>query len=124
MGNKKENHEALKHEFLERKKKMWLELREDCFRELGSEYSEQFSNPQDIEDLSVLDLIEDTGLKVAEVRIKELTQIQEALGKIEGGTYGLCDGCGAEIEKARLAILPHATHCVKCAAEKEEEVKP
>jgi len=41
-------------------------------------------------------------------------RIDEALGKIERGTYGECGRCGREIPKARLAALPHAMYCVEC----------
>ena len=41
-------------------------------------------------------------------------RIDEALGKIERGTYGECDRCGREIPKGRLDALPHAMYCVEC----------
>ena len=46
--------------------------------------------------------------------IRDLTdQIDRALGRIEEGTYGLCERCGKPIEKARLKVLPYATLCIK-----------
>lgn len=42
-------------------------------------------------------------------------QIKKALGRIEGGTYGVCEVCGDAIDKARLEAYPEATKCVKCA---------
>jgi len=54
-------------------------------------------------DLSVLD-------SWREVRGK----IDEALGKIQRGTYGECDRCGREISEARLNAVPHALFCVEC----------
>jgi len=41
-------------------------------------------------------------------------QIDEALGKIDRGTYGICDRCGREISEARLGANPHAIYCVDC----------
>jgi len=45
---------------------------------------------------------------------KLLAQIEEALGKIENGTYGMCDRCGKPIDPDRLKILPHANYCMEC----------
>ena len=39
-----------------------------------------------------------------------------ALEKIEEGTYGTCDSCGAEIPAGRLRIAPESALCVSCAA--------
>lgn len=40
--------------------------------------------------------------------------IDRALGKIESGTYGICDRCGTGIGKERLKALPYATFCIEC----------
>jgi DnaK suppressor protein len=40
--------------------------------------------------------------------------IDHALAKIEAGTYGLCEGCGQPIPRARLKALPQARMCVSC----------
>src|SRR5207249_8494669 len=42
-----------------------------------------------------------------------MERIDKALGKIEDGTYGLCDRCGKPIEKPRLKALPYANLCIK-----------
>ena len=44
---------------------------------------------------------------------KELKKIEEALGRIEAGTYGHCSVCGATIETDRLNIEPQAPTCVE-----------
>ncbi|MCC6445437.1 MAG: TraR/DksA C4-type zinc finger protein [Armatimonadetes bacterium] len=43
-----------------------------------------------------------------------LSQVNQALQKIEDGTYGSCDRCGAAIPVERLDILPYATFCIRC----------
>jgi RNA polymerase-binding transcription factor DksA len=63
-------------------------------------------------DLEVLATNE--GLEVA--HIHEAEQIMAALARIEAGDYGVCSNCGADIAPARLAALPTATRCIKCAA--------
>ena len=42
-----------------------------------------------------------------------MERIDKALGKIQEGTYGLCDRCGKPIEKLRLKALPYANLCIK-----------
>ena len=49
----------------------------------------------------------------------ELTQVEAAWSKIQSGTYGYCDRCGAEIPAERLEILPFAIYCLRCADEME-----
>ena len=44
-----------------------------------------------------------------------LADVDRALAKIEEGTYGTCDRCGAPIPEERLAAIPWATLCVGCA---------
>ena len=51
-----------------------------------------------------------------ENNVRDLIQkIDRALGKIERGTYGICDVCGRPIEKARVKALPYVDLCIKDA---------
>lgn len=59
------------------------------------------------EDLGLLD-----ALTVSETR--ELKDIDEALTKIEDGTYGTCENCGEPIDPKRLEVMPHAHLCIAC----------
>lgn len=43
-----------------------------------------------------------------------LEQIDEALRKIDDGTYGQCDRCGGAINPQRLKAIPYATLCIDC----------
>ncbi|MCI1018654.1 TraR/DksA C4-type zinc finger protein [Microbacterium sp. C5A9] len=56
-----------------------------------------------------------TGL--AEAAATELRQVDEAIARLEAGTYGVCAHCGRPIATARLEVRPFATHCVACAEE-------
>jgi RNA polymerase-binding protein DksA len=44
-----------------------------------------------------------------------VSQINSALHRMETGEYGICTECGAEISEGRLAIVPYAALCIKCA---------
>lgn len=47
---------------------------------------------------------------------QEIAAVEHALGKIEKGTYGICDNCGEPINLERLEALPQANLCMKCKA--------
>ena len=49
---------------------------------------------------------------------KFLNYLDDALKRIEVGTYGFCTECGTLIDKARLEAVPHAQQCVKCKMKK------
>jgi DnaK suppressor protein len=44
-----------------------------------------------------------------------LAKIDRALGRIDDGSYGICDRCGKPIEKARIKALPYVDLCIKDA---------
>jgi YteA family regulatory protein len=43
-----------------------------------------------------------------------IEKADDALKKIEEGTYGICEVCGKEIDLNRLEFLPYAQHCIDC----------
>lgn len=51
---------------------------------------------------------------------KLLAEIEEALARIENGTYGICEGNNEPIPKARLKAIPWARYCVACASLSEK----
>jgi DnaK suppressor protein len=53
------------------------------------------------------------GLMDSERKI--LSEIDEALNRIENGTYGICQGRGEQIPRERLKAIPWARYCVGCA---------
>lgn len=48
-----------------------------------------------------------------------LKAIDRAAERLQEGTYGSCEGCGAPIGAERLAVLPWATLCLACERERE-----
>lgn len=47
--------------------------------------------------------------------VARLESVDDALGRIDDGTYGTCTVCGAQIAPGRLEARPTATTCVTCA---------
>ena len=50
-----------------------------------------------------------------------LAEVQQALVRIDNGTYGTCTNCGQPIPEKRLEALPWATLCVVCEPEPGSE---
>ncbi len=48
-----------------------------------------------------------------------LTSVRNALGRMEAGTYGVCEKCGASIDTGRLKAMPTATLCITCKEAEE-----
>ena len=53
-------------------------------------------------------------LKLKQTDAKILRAIEEALGRIDRGTYGVCRDCGEPIAEARLRAIPWARVCITC----------
>ena len=64
---------------------------------------------------------EDAAVAVQELDIDWTTkkQARAALDRLKAGKYGMCESCERAIPKDRLAALPWATRCVRCAALRE-----
>lgn len=60
----------------------------------------------------------DTQLLDAESR--ELALIDEAIGRVHNGNYGICGSCGKSIPLSRLQAVPYAAHCIDCQREEEQ----
>jgi DnaK suppressor protein len=75
---------------------------------------------QEFEDVAVdfLEIEKEQSLLVNEQAL--LSEVEEALKRIENGTYGRCIDCGQPIPEKRLEALPWAARCVKDEARLEE----
>lgn len=49
---------------------------------------------------------------------ESLHDLDDALAKLDAGTYGQCERCGAAIGEARLEAMPAARLCIACASAK------
>jgi len=52
-----------------------------------------------------------------------LKKIDEAIGRIDDGTYGVCESCGEQIGIKRLEARPVTTLCIECKTQQEEDEK-
>jgi len=56
--------------------------------------------------------------EILEARIQDL---EDALERMDEGTYGVCEECGQPIPWERLEVMPEARRCVRCQTASEEE---
>ncbi|MEV4343791.1 TraR/DksA C4-type zinc finger protein [Actinoplanes sp. NPDC049596] len=46
---------------------------------------------------------------------ERIAEVDEALARVDAGTYGTCERCGRPIGEERLAARPSARYCISCA---------
>jgi DnaK suppressor protein len=114
----------LREILLETKRKLWYELRSELFQESAEGMQSQFELALDPAERGLIDLLEDTGLQIADIRRQELTALDEATGRLEQGTYGVCEECGKDIPQSRLRVMPFARYCVDDQKKEEGPSRP
>jgi DnaK suppressor protein len=77
----------------------------------------------DAVETSEADIQEDIELALIQMKAETLQRINEALERLEEGTYGFCNECGEEIAPQRLRALPFAIRCKDCEEARELAVK-
>jgi RNA polymerase-binding transcription factor len=70
-------------------------------------------SPDDME-FAVQTVEQDVNVTTASVRSRMLKQIDYALERVAGGTYGECQACGEQISPNRLKAVPWAECCLTC----------
>ena len=80
--------------------------------------------PLHLADLGSDNYDQEFTLGLIENEQETLDEIQQALVRLEVGTFGRCGGCGKPIAKARLQALPYARYCIECARAAEGSGAP
>lgn len=101
----------------------------DILRQLGAKVERMEESVLLSDDGASLDESEEFGsegyardfqLGLIENEDEILQSVQEALDRIDAGTYGTCDACDALIPERRLQVVPYTKFCVKCQSASEE----
>jgi len=77
----------------------------------------------DVCDIATSDRERELTLRLSERGREKLKEIEEALERIEDGSFGTCEQCEAKIPKGRLKVMPFSTTCVACKAKQEKQRK-
>jgi RNA polymerase-binding transcription factor len=65
-----------------------------------------------------------TDIGVGESLERGLERTERALAKLDEGTYGVCDACGAAITRGRLKAMPDGVLCLECSASERRMRSP
>lgn len=97
-------------------------LRGAALRKTGGEESGSLSNaPLHLADLGSDSFEQEVAVGLLQNEQQTLGAISEALDRIDNGTFGVCEGCGASIPEERLTAVPFASRCVPCTEQVEKE---
>jgi DnaK suppressor protein len=115
---------ALRKEKLIQFKKQLIDRRETLAREVQAATAEMIDDETTYAD--AVDQASAETDKSITVQMKNrdrtiLAQINEALRRIEDGSFGVCDSCGEEIAEARMRVNPATVMCIDCQTEIEAE---
>ena len=77
------------------------------------------SVPLHMADLGTENYEQEFTLGLIENEQGTLGMINEALERMEHGTFGQCAECGEAISRPRLQAIPYARHCIRCARKLE-----
>jgi DnaK suppressor protein len=88
-------------------------------RELGGGSGNLSNAPLHMADLGTDNYDQEFTLGLIENEQGTLEQVNEALDRMESGTFGLCVECDEPISKPRLEAIPYAPYCIRCARKLE-----
>lgn len=111
--------EALRRILVERRQAVMKEIEGQIGERISDEVQRRIDSAPDVGDQALLDSERGRDISIMEMRNRVRQQIDEALARLEEGTYGFCSDCGVEISEKRLLAVPFARRCVACQ-EKEE----
>jgi len=109
-----------KDKLLRQKEEAWDEIIDDLKHHASEEYQDFIHMARDQGDYALAELKESTVFSIIELKYQELEKIEQALTRIESGTYGRCINCGGWIGRARLEVMPAAVRCRKCQEKLEK----
>ena len=107
-------YEELKQILEERGYKIIGEVQEKIHDIRAEAADDQAIVVRDEAESSEADMREDIEFVLLQMKSETLKKINEALARLEDGTYGYCSECGEEISGQRLQALPFAVRCKDC----------
>jgi DnaK suppressor protein len=108
--------EALKQRLLDERERVSQEIADldaDLLESL-EDASGESPYDQHMAETAAATLGREIDLSLQENARATLVQIDQALEKLENGSYGLCDKCRRPISDGRLDVAPYATLCIDC----------
>lgn len=120
---KKEKKE--KKDWRDETKKMLLQMRKELLQEVTQTMRAESDHLKfdigDFYDHASTDRDRELTLMLADREREKLTHVDDALKRIETGTYGICESCEEQIDKERLAAMPFTKLCLSCQEDLERQ---
>ena len=98
-----------------------MSMEDETLRKLRTDLSNM---PIHLADLGSENFEVENAIDLMDSEKKILTEIEDALERIEDGTYGICQNDDVPIPKARLEAIPWARYCIACAHLREKGNAP
>ena len=106
-------------------KEKLLNMRKELIERLNKKYQEainlNFEEGNDSADQAYKIYNRNLMLGKVETDALKLRLVEDALKRIENGTYGICISCEEPIEEKRLEYVPFARYCTECKSELEKK---
>jgi DnaK suppressor protein len=111
--------EALQQMLMRKRQEILKEIEGSLGQSLTEDQQRRLESARDVGDQALMDLDRELGISLMEMRNRRRQAIDEALTRLNEGTYGICAECGVEISERRLEAVPFAKLCVECQAREE-----
>lgn len=114
----------MRKETLNRFKKMFVEeKRKMLFNDkiIRDDFSMNADDRFDEIDQATTDMEQSMRMRLCNRETLYVKKVDEALRRIDEGTFGLCDSCEEDIGLKRLEARPTATLCVSCKEDQERK---
>jgi len=113
--------------FLKKMREKLLEMRAQLLRSVQSDLQEGREQTKD-EGMDTYDIASDARDREISLILNDRDRdkalaIDDALARIDDGSYGVCESCESDVAEARLEALPFTRLCVSCQADREKEAK-
>jgi DnaK suppressor protein len=109
---------ATKKDLTEKVRKRLLAKRDELLADLAKnrEVSDETvdESAQDMADRATSSYMKEFAYSLSETDRKILLLIEQALIRLDAGTFGTCVHCGQPVQEKRLDAVPWARHCLDC----------
>jgi DnaK suppressor protein len=110
---------SLKTMLLARRQVLTREIDDLLARHRSDQLLQREQSVADTGDRSLQDSTGEQQISILEVKNRMRNQIDDALHRLQDGTYGTCEDCTREISPERLKAMPFARRCVDCQRKAE-----
>lgn len=110
---------TLHHMLMGKRQEILAEIGASLGQSLTDDQQRRLESAMDVGDQAVMDLERELGISLLEMQNRKRQMIDEALARLDDGTYGVCAECGVEISEKRLEAVPFAKLCVACQSRQE-----